>query len=687
MTHCRGLLVALALVLLPAAVRAQEGDVTPIDRSFSIQLFEPAPGPDPLLTIESARTNGHLGVTAGLVLNYQHNPFSIFPCEPGTGGPDQDPCVLVTDDPQARVVESHLQADVMATLSLFQMFQVGLLLPVTLYQAGDGVLEPQDGEWVPSGLSGSTGLGDLRLHLKWTAPFGLGSGAEEGFGLAIAPVLSFPLGDLVVRDAFMGDGMVTVHPQVLLEYRWQGLQVGARVGYRWREESQIYSTQVGQQLTYAAGAGYSVRVGRGGYEIQPLVEVFGANGFSTELDQNPVEVDVALRARLAHDFLLTLGAGAGLVSAVGVPQFRTFLGFAWTPRRFDADGDGIMDHADSCPNEPEDMDGFEDSDGCPELDNDRDGMNDDEDRCPDDPEDVDDFEDDDGCPEPDNDGDGVPDGYDSCPLEPEDLDGYADDDGCPDLDHDGDNIPTPRDHCPYEPEDTDGYADDDGCPEEDFDGDGRPDDDDLCPESPEDWDGHDDDDGCADLDNDEDGIPDSEDECPNEPETLNGIADEDGCPDRGRTLVVITEQQIQIREQILFATDSDQIVGAESFAILDIVTRVLRGRPSMRVRIEGHTDDAGARDHNLDLSRRRAESVRQYFITHGIAAERLVAEGFGPDRPIQSNRTRQGRAANRRVEFHIVQDAPAAAEDGAAPAEGGAEDGSMTFSRDELGGE
>ncbi|HUS64496.1 MAG TPA: OmpA family protein [Kofleriaceae bacterium] len=119
----------------------------------------------------------------------------------------------------------------------------------------------------------------------------------------------------------------------------------------------------------------------------------------------------------------------------------------------DRDADGIVDDRDECPSRPEDRDGFEDGDGCPETDNDHDGLADAVDSCPDKAEDRDAFEDDDGCPEDDNDGDKMVDRLDQCPVEPEDADGVDDDDGCPDCDDDKDGVtecPEPLDKCPGE---------------------------------------------------------------------------------------------------------------------------------------------------------------------------------------------------------------------------------------------
>jgi outer membrane protein OmpA-like peptidoglycan-associated protein len=128
----------------------------------------------------------------------------------------------------------------------------------------------------------------------------------------------------------------------------------------------------------------------------------------------------------------------------------------------DRDDDGIMDKNDACPDEAEDKDGFQDEDGCPDLDNDNDGVADATDKCPNEAEDKDGFEDDDGCPDPDNDKDGVLDGVDRCPLEAEDADQFEDEDGCPDADNDGDGVLDGADQCPDTPPAT--RVDGSGCP-------------------------------------------------------------------------------------------------------------------------------------------------------------------------------------------------------------------------------
>lgn len=166
----------------------------------------------------------------------------------------------------------------------------------------------------------------------------------------------------------------------------------------------------------------------------------------------------------------------------------------------DGDGDGIVNRKDQCPDLPEDHDGWQDDDGCPDYDNDMDGIPDVLDSAPDDPEDYDGWQDEDGVPDRDNDQDGIADRRDLCPDEAEDFDGQNDGDGCPDdfIDSDGDGIEDSVDNCPDTPEDKDGFEDGDGCPEDDNDLDGIPDVEDECPDEAEDYDGDQDKDGCPD---------------------------------------------------------------------------------------------------------------------------------------------------------------------------------------------
>lgn len=249
----------------------------------------------------------------------------------------------------------------------------------------------------------------------------------------------------------------------------------------------------------------------------------------------------------------------------------------------------------------------------------------------------------------DSDHDGVPDRVDRCPAEAEDRDGFEDSDGCPDIDNDKDRILDVRDKCPSEPEDLDGFQDEDGCPEPDDDEDGILDAQDKCPRQAEDRDGFEDEDGCPEPDNDKDGYLDRADKCPNEA----GPPDGDGCPSKF-LFINVTAEKIELKQTIFFQTNAATIM-SKSYPLLDEVALALKSRPNLKIRIEGHTDARGNRTLNTRLSQARADSVRSYLVGHGIDADRLEAKGFGPDQPIETNKTAAGREKNRRVEFMITQ--------------------------------
>lgn len=322
----------------------------------------------------------------------------------------------------------------------------------------------------------------------------------------------------------------------------------------------------------------------------------------------------------------------------------------------DRDKDTIPDIVDRCPDEKEDFDGVQDEDGCRDLDphgdEDGDGIINIDDGCIDEPEDLDGDRDEDGCPETseDSDGDGLIDAVDQCPEEPEDVDGFSDADGCPDLDNDGDGVLDIRDMCARIPEDHDNWEDEDGCPDPDNDSDGISDGTDDCPNEG----GPRSNNGCPDQDQDHDGIADANDQCPTEPETRNDYLDSDGCPDTKPGKVVVTKTRVEITETIQFETGSATLLSS-SFRVLDDVVQVLEDAPEMKLRIEGHTDSQGSESTNLDLSRERATSVRVYLESKSVSPGRLEAIGKGEEVPIDTNRTANGRARNRRVEFHILQ--------------------------------
>jgi outer membrane protein OmpA-like peptidoglycan-associated protein len=309
--------------------------------------------------------------------------------------------------------------------------------------------------------------------------------------------------------------------------------------------------------------------------------------------------------------------GSGVEREMGyrpIPPLSAFFQIAWQgfPLERDMDHDGIPDGRDICPSVPEDRDGFQDDDGCPDPDNDQDGVLDAMDKCPYVPEDHDGFEDRDGCPELDNDRDGIPDPMDKCPNDPEDKDGFQDGDGCPDLDDDQDGIPDVLDKCPREAENRNGVEDEDGCPEADGDG---------------------------------DRIPDSRDKCPREAEIINFYQDEDGCPD---------EKPEPIRDAVLagvvFIGNTAELDPASNLSLDGLAARMF-AYPGTEIEIQGFLDDrAGPR--SKALSRERAQAVAEYLVNRGVEARRLKPAGYGSANPLESNRTAKGRAANRRIQIH-----------------------------------
>lgn len=273
----------------------------------------------------------------------------------------------------------------------------------------------------------------------------------------------------------------------------------------------------------------------------------------------------------------------------------------------DRDGDNIEDVRDTCPDIP----GLPEFNGCP--DRDRDGIMDRLDDCPDDSGLVE-FN---GCP--DRDGDKIIDKRDSCP----DLPGIAEFYGCPDRD--GDKIIDPRDTCPDVP----GLAIYDGCP-----------------------------------DTDNDSIPDHLDRCP----LVFGLRELNGCPREEKITPVqpalpppvkltAEEQQIinTVFKNLQFETGK-AIIRPVSFTSLDALADLMKRKPEFRLLIEGHTDNIGGASMNLSLSKKRAKAAKDYLVAKGGVEEgRITDKGYGLTKPVSTNKTAEGRAQNRRVEFTIVQ--------------------------------
>ena len=258
----------------------------------------------------------------------------------------------------------------------------------------------------------------------------------------------------------------------------------------------------------------------------------------------------------------------------------------------DTDGDGIYDKDDACP----DVAGLAAFNGCP-----------------------------------DTDGDGIEDSKDDCPNEA----GLAELNGCPDTD--GDGIADNKDNCPT----VAGLKALNGCP--DADGDGVTDADDKCPNEA----GPAANKGCPWADKDGDGVLDKDDKCPD----VKGTVANNGCPEVTET---VQKQLNEYAKTILFDTGKSSIK-AQSEAVLGDITAILKEYPTAKFTVEGHTDSVGSDQLNQRLSDSRANSVKEYLVKSGIDAFRLSALGYGESKPIDSNKTRAGRANNRRVEINLAK--------------------------------
>jgi OOP family OmpA-OmpF porin len=119
--------------------------------------------------------------------------------------------------------------------------------------------------------------------------------------------------------------------------------------------------------------------------------------------------------------------------------------------------------------------------------------------------------------------------------------------------------------------------------------------------------------------------------------------------------VKIRDNRIELGQKIQFALGKSEILSA-SFALMDELAKTIQENPQVqKVSIEGHASDEGDDKYNLLLSKARAEAVRQYLVSKGVAADRLSSTGFGESKPLVSNDTPDGREKNRRVEFHIIK--------------------------------
>ncbi len=446
-----GSLLVMCLVALPALAQPLPAP------AFNVQTWRPGMGPDDGLLTKSALVLGHLDAAGWLGVGYARTPLRL-----------QNTAVGATQT----LVGDLGTIEFGGALGLFDHGMIAASLPVAgVIRGGGSNLAQLDTPSAPA-------MGDLRLDARWQ----LWSTRADSFAfhLGLAGVGELP----TAKAGSMMGGTLAGAIEVLATAVWGPWRGDVNVGVRGESAQSLrvhpvdsagFTIENGTDTTIARSG--SVWLARGAVRRGFAGDLFGARAelqaqgtlLTNAIPKSQTVVDVVLGGdvRVADAWRIFAMAGGAPTSAMGSAGLRLAAGVQFDARKInrDQDGDGILDKDDKCPNEPEDKDGFEDSDGCPDPDNDKDGIPDAQDKCPNVPEDKDGFEDSDGCPDPDNDKDGIPDVSDKCPNVAEDLDNFEDADGCPDPDNDKDGIPDVDDLCPSAPETKNGFEDLDGCPD------------------------------------------------------------------------------------------------------------------------------------------------------------------------------------------------------------------------------
>ncbi len=597
---------ALALIGVSAftvSAKAQEG--------FGINRFDPSERGSEWFSMDSLDLRGTGRLAIGIPTEWSYRS-------------------LVNYDQSGEIRESIVRNMIVThpglSVVLFDRLRLGASLPVQLFADGHRAFV---GGQVYNPPSSDQAIGDLRL----AADVRIVGKHREPFTLAVGAQVHFPTGD---KLAYAGDDDFRVHPRLQIAGEVSAFVYAARLGYQYRARQELFgNAAIGQEFTFGASAGLRVADKKLviGPELWGSTVLSNPSGVAANADSpaftkraTPLEILLGAHYTVAKDFRLGAGIGTGLSRGYGSPVVRGLFNFEWAPgyeekvEPTDRDKDGIEDAVDACPDQP----GVRSDDPTKN-----------------------------GCPLEDKDGDGIVDKDDACV----DLPGIKTEDpktnGCP-ADKDGDGVYDQVDACV----DTPGEKSDDpkknGCPG-DRDGDGVIDKDDKCPDQP----GKAELQGCPDPVRDKEGIENDKDACPDEPGKADPDPKKSGCPK-----AFIKEGKIKILDQVKFKTNSAEILKApDSDSILEAVAKILKDHPEIKkIRVEGHTDTKGIPKNNLTLSKNRAASVVKWLTKAGVDKARMESDGYGQDKPIDSNTTEEGRKNNRRVEFNILDGNTAPAE-------------------------
>jgi OmpA-OmpF porin, OOP family len=346
--------------------------------SLDVRTWRPTTDPEANLVLEPMSTPGWWNFNVGAWLSYANRPVALT-----AGGSSLT---------SARPLENQLAMDLVANVGLGARAAVGVDLPMFLYQNGTTGLS---NAVVTNGSVPATGLGDLTV----TGKGAIITNQDGGFGLAVLGAVSVPTGD---TQSFMGEGSTTVTARVAVDYSLVIASLQASFGYMLRSEHHLWPDApggivFGDELPWSIGLllhpGFLRSLDPGDRQTWELafhgalpagpVGPFGTGQPGSQA-LSPALFAFSDRISLGRyrDTFVLLGGDVGVARAVGVPTFRGIVALGWAPRSHDRDGDGVPDDVDQCPGIAEDRDGFEDNDGCPEMDNDEDGIPDAFDACP-----------------------------------------------------------------------------------------------------------------------------------------------------------------------------------------------------------------------------------------------------------------------------------------------------------------
>jgi outer membrane protein OmpA-like peptidoglycan-associated protein len=439
-------LAALVVVWSPARSSAQELDLP----ELQVERFRPAPGPADYLNVFGTGVPKHLEWGGSFYLGIADDPMQIS----------------TRNYPFRETIDDQTTLSLLGYVGLYDNFEVGILLPITVLQTSQE-LQPI----LPPGSSSTTDLSLMALNdWRLSGKYQILDLLKDPLGLAVVGGLYIPAAtsNTLTSDGGFGGELLAAADYWL----WRGIRVGANLGYRYRATREVLrDSTIGDEIVWGVAFNVPLFID----ELDAILEIDGAIGVASDEGHGglskgevPAELKFAGRYAISDQWTATFGLGSSLGDGIGSPDMRAFIGLGgyWVSGgrwSYDYDGDGFYGSIDLCPDELEDIDGFEDHDGCPDPDNDGDGVPDSVDRCPGTPPGSQVRTD--GCIDNDLDGDGIPNSKDDCPEDPEDLDGFEDGDGCPDTDNDGDGVPDTVDQCPNEAETVNGFMDKDGCPD------------------------------------------------------------------------------------------------------------------------------------------------------------------------------------------------------------------------------